>query len=424
MDHTYVSSTFTKGERALLSITDNSSSADIRESSTSSVRISNSSQSDHSSSSQVKTERSSISSYGREFAQPSTESLGLRTATSVGGSSSPSSGPPVPLPSASQSHQFSSTLLSTRASAHPLESTPDVPSRLSSSPPPLPASLTVSTPASLSVSQTTLSPSSSTLVLPRARDTPVIAARMSTVASSVTMLSGSQTADPKNQSNPHHEKIATESKPPSLESLPTEAIEAEPRSSISGTPSPPALTEFSTEQTLLAMSTSLAQTPPASRDTTLKTSHPLVPTLSPPSSTTTPKADPTTVQTMTRKQLLSTDPQILVPLISTEGAVTTKRNQVHIEDTTQSISLTTVPTSAKVLTTGLGISEEYSPDSHFLRTSPSPQTTDVSTAEVLTPKPITFPAQSSTPSPTALSSPASGRRQSRKHAELSGRGFM
>ncbi|XP_015990672.2 protein HEG homolog 1 isoform X3 [Rousettus aegyptiacus] len=407
MDHTYVSSTFTKGERALLSITDNSSSADIRESSTSSVRISNSSQSDHSSSSQVKTERSSISSYGREFAQPSTESLGLRTATSVGGSSSPSSGPPVPLPSASQSHQFSSTLLSTRASAHPLESTPDVPSRLSSSPPPLPASLTVSTPASLSVSQTTLSPSSSTLVLPRARDTPVIAARTSTVASSVTMLSGSQTADPKNQSNPHHEKIATESKPPSLESLPTEAIEAEPRSSISGTPLPPALTEFSTEQTLLATSTSLAQTPPASRDTTLKTSHPLVPTLSPPSSTTTPKADPTTVQTMTRKQLLSTDPQILVPLISTEGAVTTKRNQVHIEDTTQSISLTTVPTSAKVLTTGLGISEEYSPDSHFLRTSPSPQTTDVSTAEVLTPKPITFPAQSSTPSPTALSSPAS-----------------
>lgn len=422
MDHTYVSSTFTKGERALLSITDNSSSADIRESSTSSVKISNSSQSDHSSSSQVKTERSNVSSYGREYAQPSTESLGLRTATSVGDSSS-SSGPPWPLPSVSQSHQlFSSTLLSARASAHPLQSTPEVPTPLSSSPPPLPTSLTVSTPASLSVSQTTLSPSSSTLVLPRARDTPVIAAQTSTAASSVTMFSSSQTADPKNQSNPHHEKIATESKPPSLESLPTEAIEAEPRSSISGTPLPPAVTEFSTEKTLSATSTSLAQTPPASRDSTLKTSHPLVSTLSPPSSTTTLMAGPTTVQTMARKQLLPTGPQILVPQISTEGAVTTKKNQVHIEATTQLIPLTTVPTSAKVLTTGLGISEEYSSDSHFLRTSP--QTTDVSTAEVLTPKPITFPAQSSTQSPTALSSPASGRRQSCKHAELLGRGFL
>lgn len=37
--HTYVSSTFTKGERALLSITDNSSSSDVRESSTSSIKI-------------------------------------------------------------------------------------------------------------------------------------------------------------------------------------------------------------------------------------------------------------------------------------------------------------------------------------------------------------------------------------------------
>ncbi|XP_039698924.1 protein HEG homolog 1 [Pteropus medius] len=408
MDHTYVSSTFTKGERALLSITDNSSSADMRESSTSSVKISNSSQSDHSSSSQVQTERSNVSSYGREYAQPSTESLGLRTATSVGDSSSSSSGPPLPLPSVSQSHQlFSSTLLSTRASAHPLQSTPDVPTPLSSSPPPLPASPTVSTPASLSVSQTTLSPSSSTLVLPRARDPPVIVARTSTVASSVTMLSSSQTADPKNQSSPHHEKIATESKPPSLESLPTEAIEAEPRSSISGTSLPPALTEFSTEQTLPATSTSLAQTPPASRDATLKTSHPLVPTLSPPSSTSAPMTGPTTVQTMARKQLLPTSPKILVPQISTEGAVTTKRNQVHMEDSTQLIPLTTVHTSAKVLTTGLGISEEYSPDSHFLRTSPSPQITDVSTAEVLTPKLTTFPARSSTQSPTTLSSPAS-----------------
>lgn len=38
-DHTYVSAPFTKGERALLSIADHSSSLDVRESSTSSVKI-------------------------------------------------------------------------------------------------------------------------------------------------------------------------------------------------------------------------------------------------------------------------------------------------------------------------------------------------------------------------------------------------
>lgn len=49
--------------------------------------------------------------------------------------------------------------------------------------------------------------------------------QMETTALSVAMLPSSQTADPKNQSNPHHEKVITESKPPSLESLPTEATD-------------------------------------------------------------------------------------------------------------------------------------------------------------------------------------------------------
>uniref|UniRef100_A0A671F052 Heart development protein with EGF like domains 1 n=1 Tax=Rhinolophus ferrumequinum TaxID=59479 RepID=A0A671F052_RHIFE len=426
MDHTYVSSPFTKGERALLSITDNSSSLDMRESSTSSIKISNSSHSDYSSSSQGQTERSNVSSYGREYAWPSTESLGLRSANlpsytptmdmpnmvvleadtgSVGDSSS--SGPPLPLASVSQSHQLlSSTLLSTRASAH--GSSPDAPTPLFSSPPPLPGSLTVSSPGSPSVSQTTLPPSFSTLAPPRARDTSVTAVRTLTMTSSVAVLSSTQTADPKNQSNPPHRKMVTESKAPSLESLPTEASEAETMSSSSRTPLPPVLPESSTEQTLPATSTSLAQMPPALTATTLEASHPPVTTPSPQSSTAPLMAGPTTVQTMAGKQLLPTSPGILVPQISTEGAVTTKRNQVHTEATTRLIPLTAVPTSAKVLTTGLGISEQYSPASRFLRTSPSPQTADVPTAEVLPPKPTTFPAQSSSYSPSAPLSPASG----------------
>ncbi|KAM5276169.1 protein HEG homolog 1 isoform 2-T2 [Hipposideros larvatus] len=426
-DHAYVSSAFTKGERMLLSITDNSSSSDMRESSTSSLKISNSSHSDYSSSSQVQTERSNVSSYGGEYARAPTESPGLRTAnlpsftptinmpntsglldtdTGLAGDSS-SSGPPLPVPSVSQSYQsFSSALPSTTSSAH--APTPDAPTPLSSSPPPLLISLTVSIPGSLSVSQTTLPPSPSTLVPPRARDTSVSAAQTSTMTSSVAMPSSSQTADPKSQSNPRHRKMVTESKPLRLESLPTEATEAETMSSTSGIPLPPTLTEFSTEQTLPGTSTSLAQTPPALTVTTLKASHPPVPTPSPQPSTATLMAGPTTVQTTAGNQLSPSSPEILVPQVSTEGAVTTKKNQVHIEATTRLIPLITVPTSAKALTTGSGVSEEYSPASQFPRTSPFPHTTDVSTAEVLTPKSTTFLAQSSTQSPTALSSPDSG----------------
>ncbi|XP_004392037.1 PREDICTED: protein HEG homolog 1 [Odobenus rosmarus divergens] len=423
-DHTYVSSTFTKGERALLSIVDNSSSPDLRESSTSSTKISNSSHSDYSSSSQAQTERSNVSSYEREYAQPSTESLALRTANvpsyaptinmsntlvlldtdaaSIGDSSS-SSGPPLPLPSVSRSHRsFSSSSPSTGASTLPLQSTPDAPTPVSSSPPPLPGSLTASTPASPSASQTTLPPSLSTLVLPRARDTPVTSVQTETMALSVAVLPSSQTADPKNQSNPHHEKVITESKPPRPESLPTEAPEAITVRSTSGIPMPSTLTESSTQQTLPATSTSVPQTSPALTTTVFETSHPF----SPVPTTATPMADPTTAQTTAEKQLLPTSPEIPAPRISTESSVTTERSQVHGDATSQLVPLTSVPTSAKGLTPGPGMTEEYSPASHFLRTSPPP-TTGVSTAEVLTPKSTTVTAQSSTQSPKALSSPAS-----------------
>ncbi|XP_066203928.1 protein HEG homolog 1 isoform X2 [Saccopteryx leptura] len=417
-DHTYVSSTFSKGERTLLSITDNSSFPDVRESSTSSVKISNSSHSGYPSSSEVQTERSHVSSHGGDYAQPSTESLGLHTASlssytptihmpktlvpgahvgSVGDSSS--SGPPLPLPSVSQPHQLFSTFSSARTSAHAPGSTPDVPTPLPSSLPPSPVSLTLSTPAPLSMSQTTPPTSPSALVLPRAKDTPVTAVRTSTMASSRAVLSSSQMEDPKTQSNPRHEKMVTVSKPPSPGSLPTDAT----LSSTLGIPLPPALTESPSEHTRPATSASLPQTPPAA--TTLKTSHLSESTPSPSSSPATLKAIPTRAQTTAGKQFLTTSPEVLAPQLSTEAVVTTPRSQVHGDDTARLSSLTSAPTSAKALTTGFGVSEDYSPASHVLRTSP-PQSTDVSPAEVLTPRSTTFHAQSSTQSAMAPSSPA------------------
>uniref|UniRef100_A0A8C8ZKV5 Protein HEG homolog 1 n=1 Tax=Prolemur simus TaxID=1328070 RepID=A0A8C8ZKV5_PROSS len=427
-DHTYISSAFTKGERTLLSITDNSSSSDIRESSTSYVKSSNSSHSDYSSSSHTQTERSNISSYDGGYAQPSTESLVVHTsslpsytstinmsntsvvldtdASSVGDSSS-SSGSPLPLPSVSQSHQFSSALPSTRASVYLLKSTSDASPPLSSSPSPLPTSLAVSTPAPLSVSQTSLPHSSSSPVLPRARGTPVTSVQMSTVAASAATLHSSQTAGAKNQSASHQENTVTESKSLSLVSLTTEPIRAVTVSSPSEVPLPPALTESSTEQTLPATSTSLAPVSPALTTTTPEITQPPMITPGTPSSTAPLITGPAAIQTTAGEQFLPTYPEILVPQISTDSAVSTKRNQVHVDATTGSIPPTGVLTSAKELTTRLGIIEEHSPTSHFLRTSSSPQTTDVSTAEVLTPKSATFAVQSSTWSPTALMSSAS-----------------
>ncbi|KAL0600265.1 Protein HEG-like protein 1 [Plecturocebus cupreus] len=438
-DHTYLSSTFTKGERALLSITDNSSSSDIVESSTSYIKVSNSSHSDYSSFSYAQTDRSNISSYDGEYAEPPTESPVLHTSnlpsytptinmpnTSVvldtvagfagdsysssssssssaasSSSSSSSSGPPLSLPSVSESHHlFSSILPSTRASVHLLKSTSDASTPLSSSPSPLPVSLTASTSAALSVSQTTLPPSSSTLVLPRARETPMTSVQTSTMTSFVTMLHNSQTIDLKNQSTSHQEKIITESKSPSPGSLPTESTKAVTTSSLLT----PSLTESPTEQTLPATSTNLAQMSPAFTTTILKTSQPPVTTPGTLSSTASLASGPIAVQTTAGKQLLPTHPEILVPQISTEGGVSTERKQVNVDATTRLIPLTSVPTSAKELTTRLGVTAEYSPASHSLGTSP--QTMDVSTAKALAPKSATFAVHSSTQSTITVSSSA------------------
>ncbi|XP_054556477.1 protein HEG homolog 1 isoform X2 [Talpa occidentalis] len=417
-DHTYVSSTFTKGERALLSITDNSSSSDMRESSTS-VQISNFSQSDHSSSSLVHVGREKVSPDVGEYAQPSTESLVVRTAHPpsytptvhvedtwvlldadagpVGNSSS--SGSLLPLPSVSQSYQPFSSLSSTRATTHPQQSTPRTPPPLSSSPPPSPVSMTTST--SVSISQTTSPLSLSTVILPRARDTPVTSVRVSTVASSVAMLPSSQTTGSTNQSGSHHEKIMTDSKLPNPVSLPTEATKAVTVSSTSGIPLPPALTEFSPEHTLPVTSTSSAQTYPSLTTSAPKTSPSPGPTASPPSSIAAPTAGPTTVQATSGKPPVPTSPEILVSRSSREGATTTRGDPEHLDATTQLVPLISIPTTARDVTTGLGTGDEYSPASHFLRTSPS-QTTDVSMPEMSPPR-----SQSSTQSPVALSSPAS-----------------
>uniref|UniRef100_A0A8D1BAX7 Heart development protein with EGF like domains 1 n=1 Tax=Sus scrofa TaxID=9823 RepID=A0A8D1BAX7_PIG len=426
-DHTYVSAPFTKGERTLLSIADNSSAADLRESSTSSVKISNASHPDSSSPSLAQTERGNASSHKGEPALPSTEVQVLHTARppshtptvilpstldahadSVGDPSSSSSGPPLPPPSVSQSyHLFLSTVPSTGASTHRLQSTPDVPTPLSSLPPPSPASLTTSTPAEPAISQTTLPPLSSTLVPPRPRDAPVTSVWTLTMASSVAVLPNSQTADPKIQSNPDLGNVITESKLPSLETRTPEATEAVTVRSTLRIPSPPAFTEASTEETPPATSTSLAQTSSASAATTLKISHPPTPSPSPPSRTAAPGGGPTAAQTVAGKQPPPTSPEMLVVQVSTGGAVIPEKSQAHGDAAAGSARLTSTPTSAEELTTERGRAGNNSPAPHFLRTSPAPQTTHISTAEVVTAASTTPGAQSSTQSPTTPSSPVS-----------------
>uniref|UniRef100_A0A8D1E4X9 EGF-like domain-containing protein n=2 Tax=Sus scrofa TaxID=9823 RepID=A0A8D1E4X9_PIG len=426
-DHTYVSAPFTKGERTLLSIADNSSAADLRESSTSSVKISNASHPDSSSPSLAQTERGNASSHKGEPALPSTEVQVLHTARppshtptvilpstldahadSVGDPSSSSSGPPLPPPSVSQSyHLFLSTVPSTGASTHQLQSTPDVPTPLSSLPPPSPASLTTSTPAEPAISQTTLPPLSSTLVPPRPRDAPVTSVWTLTMASSVAVLPNSQTADPKIQSNPDLGNVITESKLPSLETRTPEATEAVTVRSTLRIPSPPAFTEASTEETPPATSTSLAQTSSASTATTLKISHPPTPSPSPPSRTAAPGGGPTAAQTVAGKQPPPTSPEMLVVQVSTGGAVIPEKSQAHGDAAAGSARLTSTPTSAEELTTERGRAGDNSPAPHFLRTSPAPQTTRISTAEVVTAASTTPGAQSSTQSPTTPSSPVS-----------------
>ncbi|XP_040859017.1 protein HEG homolog 1-like isoform X1 [Ochotona curzoniae] len=427
-DHTYVSSTFTKGERTLLSITDQGSSSDVQESSTSYTKISNSSHVDYPSPSHAQTGRNIISSYHGEYARHSTESLVLRTsdlpsytstlnvpntlffldtnAQSVSDSSSSSAGLPLSPPSVSQSHQmFLPTVPSTGASVYPLRSTSEASGPLSPSPSPSSVSLMASSLAPLSVSQTALPYSPSTPVLPRVRETSVASVQTSTGTSSMAVLYSSQTADPGNQSIPYQEHISTQPKSPSLVPLPTEPTKTVKIGSPSGSPLPTALPESPTKPTVPATSTVMAQTSPDLTTAALGTSHAPASSMLP--STAVLMTGPVAAQTTAGKQLSPTHPEMLGPRIPTEGATTTKRNQVHVDATTQWTPLTSAPTSsAQELTTSLGVMEEDNTASQFFKTS-TPQTTDTSTAETLAPKPFTSVVESSTQSPPIVSSPAS-----------------
>uniref|UniRef100_A0A8I6GKH9 Heart development protein with EGF-like domains 1 n=1 Tax=Rattus norvegicus TaxID=10116 RepID=A0A8I6GKH9_RAT len=416
-DHAYVPSTFTKGERTLLSITDNTSYSEAGESSTSSIKISDSTHLD--SPSQAQPKQSSQSSYNGEPAQSSTESPVLPTSslpphtptvnmpnTSVLDTSTepvedPSdSGVPSMPPSPSQPQPFSSALPSTGSPIQQLKSTSET---ATSSPSASPVSLMVSTLVPYPVSQTTFTHLSSTLAPHQAREPRVTSVQMSTTVAAVVLIPSNQTADPKNQSTPQQEKPITGAKSPSFVSPPTDSTRAVTVSLPPGAPGAPALTGFSTEPALPATSTSLAQRSPALTSTMSHTT-----TNSPVTSPSTPSRvealtpDPVAVHTTPKKQYLPTNPEILVPQISTKGAITTEGNQGYTDPTTHSIPLTTSTIPAEEMITEIGHAEESSPVSHFLRPS-SPQTTDVSTAEMLTFKYTTFAAQSTLQSPTALS---------------------
>ncbi|XP_034370862.1 protein HEG homolog 1 [Arvicanthis niloticus] len=413
-DHAYVPSTFTKGERTLLSITDNTSYPEASESSTSSAKISDSL---HSDSPQAQPKQSSISSYDGDPAQSSTESPVLHTSslptytstanmpntlvldTSTKSVEDPSdSGVPSALPSPSQPQPFSSALpSSTRSPTQQLKSTSET---ATSSPSPSPVSLMVSTLAPHSVSQTTFPHPSSTLVPHRAREPRVTSVQMSTTVSAVALVPSNQTADPKNQSTPQQEKPITEAKSPSLVSPPTDSTKAVTVSLPPGTPWSPAFIGFSTEPVLPATSTSLAQMSPALTPAMPQTTN--SPVTSPSTLSRVESLTPDVVVHTTPQKHLPTNPEILVPQISTEGAITTEGNREHMAPTTQPIPPTTSIRPAEEMATELGHVEESSPVSHFLRLS-SPQTTEVSTAEMLTSRYSTFAAQSTPQSPTALS---------------------
>ncbi|XP_038201411.1 protein HEG homolog 1 isoform X2 [Arvicola amphibius] len=420
-DHAYASSAFTKGERSLLSITENSSSSDTSESTTSSAKVSDSPRVDFSSS-RGQTKRSNASSsYSGEPAQSSTESLVLHpsslpsSASTVNmphtlvldASTKPVEDPseseaPWPLPSVSPPHQFSATVPSTGSPTQQLTSTSDTATPLSSSPSPLPVTFMVSTLAPYSVSQATFP--SSTLVPHRAREPRVMSVQMATVESAIAVFPGNQTADPKNQSAPQPEKAITEAKSPRLLSLPTDPTRAVTIGLPPGTPWSPALMGFSTEPDLSATSTSLAHMSPALTSSISQTTH--SPATSPSTLSSTEALTPgaIVVHTTPEKEHLPTSPEIPVPQTSTEGALTTEGNRVHVGPTTYAVPLTTTPTSAEA-TTKLSQAKEASPVSPSLRPS-SPQTTSVSTAEMLTSKYTTVAAQSTPESPTALSPPA------------------
>ncbi|XP_052013956.1 protein HEG homolog 1 isoform X2 [Apodemus sylvaticus] len=412
-DHAYIPLTFTKGERTLLSITDNTSYSEAGESSTFSIKISDSLHLD--SPSQAQPKQSSMSSYDDEPAQSSTESPVLPTSnlptytstvnmpntlvldTSTKPVEDPSdSGMPSAPPS--QPQPFSSALPSTGSPVQQLKSTSET---AASSLSPSPVSLMVSTLAPYSVSRTTFPHPSSTLVPHRAREPRVTSVQMSTAISAIALVPSNQTASPENQSPPQPEKPSTDTKSPSLLSSPTDSTKAATVSLPPGAPWSPALIGVSTEPALPATSTRLFQMSPALTSAMPQTTNSPVtsPSTLAPVEALTP--DAVVVHTTPETQHLPTHPEILVPQISTEGAVTTEGNQEHTDPTTRSI-LTTSATPAEEMATELGHVEESSPVSHFLRPS-SPQTTGVSTAETLTSRYTTFAAQDTPQSPTALS---------------------
>lgn len=403
-DHTYVSSTFTKGERALLSITENSSASALRASATFSVHESGPSRSHHLSSSGVLSEGTKAIISDEEHMKLSATSLVPHTAhipsvsptvnmsnvvllgsevASVGDPSFPpsSSGPPLPLPSVSQPQQ---PLPLTRASTPLLHPTPGTPTPLSSLPPSSPVAPSTWTSTSHAIFPTTAA-------LPRT------SVQMATIASSEVTLPSNHTINTKNPSQVDHETVITNSEV-SLESLPTEAPNAGTLNSTSGILGPAILTKAYTDPELPATSIRLAQTSPTVITTTLQSLPPLEPTSS--YATSTAAASPTTVQPEAEK-LSTTSPGIFLPLTTTEGPITTQRSPVHTQAVPGPIPQSSVSTPAKEATPEPGITEEYSHTSHFLTFSPDSHTLEISTAEVLTPT-----AQHNTQSPRASLSPA------------------
>ncbi|XP_055982460.1 protein HEG homolog 1 [Sorex fumeus] len=408
-DHTYISSAFTKGERALLSITENSASRPPD-------RASTEHEPGGARSSGVQAEGSRDPWPARVPVRPPTMPLmpgtarpsrptptasvpstlallGTRAASGGSPSSPPSSSrAPWSPPLVSHTHQpFLPTLLSTRPSGPPRHPATGAPALLSSSAPPTPASPGTLTPAPPAVFWTTA-------VLPRT------SVRTSMLVPSKTALPSGQTADPESLSRAELEKVIRGgSAAPSPGSLRTETPKAtamdDSTSSTPGIPGPVPLAE-TTEPALPATSFRSAQTASAVV-TTLQSSPPLTPTPSPAATTVAPAASPTTVQTEA-EELLPTSPGIVVPPVTTEGPVTTQRSPVRTEATPGPAFPTGVPTPTLEATPEPGLTGGRTAAPPSPSPPPAPHTSESSTHDLLTPKP-----QHPTTQAPGASSPAS-----------------
>ncbi|XP_054983381.1 protein HEG homolog 1 isoform X2 [Sorex araneus] len=398
-DHTYISSAFTKGERALLSITENSASRPPAQAS-----------SEREPGARAEGSRGPwpagtparpptvplVLGTARPprpaptASVPSTLALlGARAASGAAPSSPPSlSSPPWSLPSVLHTHQpFSPTLLSTRPSTPLRHPTAGAPAPLSFSTPPSLAASGTLTPAPPAAFRTTA-------VLPRT------SVWMTTLASSEAALPSGQTADPESLSQADLEKVTRGSEALTPGSLQTEAPKAGAMNSTSSTPGfpGPAPLAETTEPALSATSSRLAQTSPAVV-TTLQASPPLTPTSSPAASTVGPAASSTTVQTETEK-LLPTSPGIVMPPVTTEGPVTMQRSPERTEATPGPTFPTGAPTPTVEATLEPGLTGEHAAAVRPPSPSPAPRASEASTHELLTPR-----SQRTTQAPGA--SPAS-----------------